>query len=204
MPIRRSIRLGATGGIGSGKSTFSGMLAHCGAAVIDADAISRSVTAAGGAAIAPIRTRFGAQFITPDGALDRARMRALAFADAGARARLEAIVHPLVVQAVLQASQEAERGGARLIVHDIPLLTESSHWLPRLDAVLVVDCLEETQVRRVVERSQLDAQAVRAIMATQSSRATRLAAADCVVFNDGIGLDELNTKAHQVAAWFGL
>jgi len=204
MPIRRSIRLGATGGIGSGKSTFSGMLARCGAAVIDADAISRAVTAAGGAAIAPIRTRFGAQFITPDGALDRARTRALAFADAGARARLEAIVHPLVVQAVLQASQEAERGGARLIVHDIPLLTESNHWLPRLDAVLVVDCLEETQVRRVVERSQLDAQAVLAIMATQSSRATRLAASDCVVFNDGIGLDELNTKAHQVAAWFGL
>lgn len=202
--MRRSIRVGATGGIGSGKSTFSGMLARCGAAVIDADAISRAVTAAGGAAIAPIRTRFGAQFITADGALDRARMRALAFADAGARARLEAIVHPLVVQAVLRASQEAERGGARLIVHDIPLLTESSHWLPRLDAVLVVDCLEETQVRRVIERSRLDAQAVRAIMATQSSRARRLAAADCVVFNDGIGLDELHTKAHQVATWFGL
>ncbi|MBZ0226251.1 MAG: dephospho-CoA kinase [Comamonas sp.] len=204
MPLRRCVRLGATGGIGSGKSTFSGMLARCGAAVIDADAISRSVTAAGGAAIAPIRTRFGAQFITADGALDRARMRALAFADAGARARLEAIVHPLVVQAVLRASQEAERGGARLIVHDIPLLTESSHWLPRLDAMLVVDCLEETQVRRVVERNQLDAQAVRAIMATQSSRAKRLAAADCIVFNDGIGLDELHTKAHQLAAWFGL
>jgi len=204
MPARRSIHLGVTGGIGSGKSTFSGMLTRCGAAVIDADAVSRSVTAAGGAAIAPIRAGFGASFITADGALDRARMRALVFADAGARARLEAIVHPLVVQAVLRASHEAERDGSRLIAYDIPLLTESGHWTPRLDAVLVVDCREETQVERVVGRSQLAPEAVRAIMATQSPRLARLAAADCVVFNDGIALDELHTKAHEIATGFGL
>lgn len=201
---RRSIHLGITGGIGSGKSTFCSLLARQGAAVIDADAISRALTAAGGEAIAAIRLSFGAQFITAEGALDRARMRELAFTDDGARARLEAIIHPLVAKATMHAAHAAVQAGQRLIVHDIPLLTESGRWAPRLDAVVVVDCLEETQLQRVMQRNQLAADAVRAIMARQSHRATRLAAADCIVFNDGITLDELHTKAHQIAAWFGL
>lgn len=180
------------------------MLGQCGAATIDADAISRTVTARGGAAIAPIRSSFGAEFITNDGALDRARMRTLAFADARARARLEAIVHPLVAQATVQASHAAEQGGYCLIAYDIPLLTESNHWTPRLDAVLVVDCTEQTQVHRTMERSKLSADAVQAIINAQSKRNTRLAAADCIVFNDGVTLDELRTKAHQIAVWFGL
>ena len=204
MHMRRGLRLGVTGGIGSGKSTFAGMLARQGAAVIDADALSRAVTAAGGAAIEPIRQCFGADFIDAAGAMDRARMRALAFADPGARARLEAIVHPLVGAAIAQASLQAQRSGQRLIVYDVPLLTESPFWAPRLDAVLVVDCTEDTQVRRTSERSQIPADTVRAIIATQSPRAKRLAAADCVVFNDGISLDQLHTKAHQIAARFGL
>lgn len=204
MPVGRSFHVGVTGGIGSGKSSFSRALARYGAAVIDADALSRAVTATGGAAIESIRAHFGAAFIDANGALDRARMRELAFTDKSARTRLEAIIHPLVGAASQRAAAQAHQSGQKLIVFDIPLLTESSHWAPRLDAVIVVDCMPETQIRRVIERSQLAADAVRAIMATQSPRATRLAAADVVVFNDDITLEELDTQARQIAVWFGL
>lgn len=200
----RPVRLGVTGGIGSGKSTFAAMLQACGAALIDADGIARSVTQPGGAAIAAIRARFGPDYIDAQGALDRARMRALVFADAGAKERLEAIVHPLVGSAIAQAATAAGRAGHRLIVFDIPLLTESGRWPRELDAVLVVDCREDTQVARVRARSGLAEDAVRAIMATQSSRATRRAAADFVVYNDGLALPDLQTMAHRVAASFGL
>ncbi len=136
----RPLRLGVTGGIGSGKSTFAAMLRDCGAALIDADAIARAVTEAGGPAIADIRDTFGADYIDAQGALDRVRMRALVFADAGAKERLEAIVHPLVGNAIAQAAAVAAQAGQRLIVFDIPLLTESPRWARQLDAVLVVDC----------------------------------------------------------------
>jgi len=200
----RPIKLGVTGGIGSGKSTFAAMLQDCGAALIDADAIARSVTASAGAAIAAIREAFGDDFIDDQGALDRARMRALVFTDAGAKARLEAIVHPLVGSAIAQAGATAAAAGKRLIVFDIPLLTESAHWPRQLDAVLVVDCREDTQVARVRARSGLEEEAVRAIMATQSSRAVRRAAADFVVYNDGLSLTDLQAEARRVAAMFGL
>lgn len=200
----RPLRLGVTGGIGSGKSTFAAMLRDCGAALIDADAIARAVTEAGGPAIADIRDTFGADYIDAQGALDRVRMRALVFADAGAKERLEAIVHPLVGNAIAQAAAVAAQAGQRLIVFDIPLLTESPRWARQLDAVLVVDCHEDTQVARVQARSGLDEDAIRAIMATQSSRARRRAAADFVVYNDGLTLSDLQTKARRVAAWFGL
>ena len=146
----RPLRLGLTGGIGSGKSTFAAMLRDCGAALIDADAIARAVTEAGGPAIADIRDTFGADYIDAQGALDRVRMRALVFADAGAKERLEAIVHPLVGNAIAQAAAVAAQAGQRLIVFDIPLLTESPRWARQLDAVLVVDCREESQVARVL------------------------------------------------------
>ena len=201
---RRPVKLGVTGGIGSGKSTFAAMLQDFGAGLIDADAISRSVTQAGGAAIAAIRAHFGPDYIDSHGALDRARMRALVFADAGAKEQLEAIVHPLVGSAIAQAGAAAARAGQRLIVFDIPLLTESDRWPRQLDAVLVVDCHEDTQVARVRARSGLDEDAIRAIMATQSSRARRRAAADFVVYNDALTLSDLQTKARQVAAGFGL
>ena len=200
----RPLRLGVTGGIGSGKSTFAAMLRDRGAALIDADAIARSVTESGGPAITAIRDAFGADYIDGQGALDRARMRALVFADTAAKARLEAIVHPLVGSAIAQAAETAARAGQRLIVFDIPLLTESDRWPRQLDAVLVVDCREETQVTRVQARSGLDEDAIRAIMATQSSRARRRAAADFVVYNDGLTLSDLQTKARRVADWFGL
>ena len=200
----RPLRLGLTGGIGSGKSTFAAMLRDCGAALIDADAIARAVTEAGGPAIADIRDTFGADYIDAQGALDRVRMRALVFADAGAKERLEAIVHPLVGNAIAHAAAVAAQAGQRLIVFDIPLLTESPRWARQLDAVLVVDCREETQVARVQARNGLTEDAIRAIMATQSSRAMRRAAADFVVYNDALTLSDLQTKARQVAAGFGL
>ena len=204
VPNPRPVRLGVTGGIGSGKSTFAAMLRDCGAALIDADAIARAVTEAGGPAIADIRDTFGADYIDAQGALDRVRMRALVFADAGAKERLEAIVHPLVGNAIAQAAAVAAQAGQRLIVFDIPLLTESPRWARQLDAVLVVDCREESQVARVQARNGLTEDAIRAIMATQSSRAMRRAAADFVVYNDALTLSDLQTKARQVAAGFGL
>ena len=200
----RPLRLGVTGGIGSGKSTFAAMLRDCGAALIDADAIARAVTEAGGPALADIRDTFGADYIDAQGALDRVRMRALVFADAGAKERLEAIVHPLVGNAIAQAAAVAAQAGQRLIVFDIPLLTESPRWPRQLDAVLVVDRREDTQVARVQARNGLAEDAVRAIMAAQSSRAVRRAAADYVIYNDGLALSDLQTKARQVAAGFGL
>ncbi|MEO7129732.1 MAG: dephospho-CoA kinase, partial [Rhodoferax sp.] len=126
-------RLGLTGGIGSGKSTVAQMLGDLGAAVIDADAIARSVAQPGGAAIGPIATEFGSAFITPEGALDRERMRELAFADAGAKRRLEAIIHPLVGQETQRQVDTAMQQGHRCIVFDIPLLVESRRWRQNLD-----------------------------------------------------------------------
>lgn len=197
-------KLGLTGGIGSGKSTVASMLAGCGAAVIDADAIARQVTAPGGAAIASIRDAFGAEFISPEGALDRERMRALAFADTAARQRLEAIVHPLVGLETARQAQSAIDGGHRCIVHDIPLLVESAHWRQRVDQVLVVDCTPEQQIERTLQRSGLPRPAIEKIIAAQASREVRLSAADMVIFNVGLSLDELALEVQQIARRFGL
>ncbi|HWI81619.1 dephospho-CoA kinase [Ramlibacter sp.] len=197
-------RVGLTGGIGSGKSTVLQMLSELGAAVIDADAISRAATAAGGAAIDAIARRFGADFITPDGALDRTRMREHAYADPQARRDLEQIIHPLVGAESARQVQAALDAGVPCIVFDIPLLVESGRWRAQVDKVLVVDCAPQTQVERVVARSGLQPQAVRAIMAAQASREQRLAAADIVICNDGLSLAQLRDKVVQAAASFGL
>ncbi len=198
------IRLGLTGGIGSGKSTVSKMLAELGAAIIDADANARSVTAPGGSAIAAIAAEFGAAFVTPEGAMDRDAMRALAYADAGAKKRLEAIIHPLVGQEAERQVQAALQAGHGCIVFDIPLLVESGRWRQQLDRILVLDCTPATQVARVVARSGLAADAVARIIAAQASREQRLAAADVVLFNDGLSLDGLRAQVHQLARGFGL
>jgi dephospho-CoA kinase len=199
-----TMRVGLTGGIGSGKSTVLKMLARLGAAVIDADAISRATTAAGGTAIAAIARRFGSECITADGALDRDRMREMAYADPQARKRLEDIIHPLVGQESARQVQAALDAGVPCIVFDIPLLVESGRWRAQVDRVLVVDCSPETQVERVVARSGLQPQAISAIMAAQAPRALRLAAADIVICNDGISLDQLRDKVAQAASGFGL
>ena len=198
------IQLGLTGGIGSGKSTLARMLAGHGATWIDADAVARSVTAPGGAAITPIRAAFGDAMIDATGALDRARMRELAFGSPTARQQLEAIVHPLVGQQTALHAQEAAQNGARAVVFDIPLLVESARWRPMLDAVIVVDCQERTQVERVMARNGLAQAEVERIMASQASRAQRLNAADIVVYNDSQSLQDLEVQATRIAARFGL
>ena len=200
----RTPRLGVTGGIGSGKSTFAAMLAARGAIHNDADQIARGVTAAGGAAMDPIAAAFGAQLIDAQGGLHRERMRALVFADAGARARLEAIVHPLVGRATAEHIAQAEQSGAALIVLDIPLLVESGRWSRQLDQVLVVDCSEATQIQRVMQRSQLTAEAIERILAAQASRPARRAVADMVIYNDTHNLERLRAHAVRIAALFGL
>lgn len=199
-----TFRLGLTGGIGSGKSTVAALLAKLGAAVLDADAISRSVTAPGGLAIAPIFQAFGADFITPAGALDRDRMRALAFVEPDARTRLEHIIHPLVNRATDQQAQVAVANGTRCLVFDVPLLVESGRWRSKVDEVLVVDCLEATQIARVMARSALTHTEVAAIMAQQASRPQRLSAADLVIFNDCLPLEELAQELAELAPRFGL
>jgi dephospho-CoA kinase len=198
------MRIGLTGGIGSGKSTVLQMFAELGAAVIDADAISRASTAAGGAAIPAIAQRFGPQFITPDGALDRDRMRAHAYADPQARKQLEEIIHPLVGQESARQVDAAVAAGVPCIVFDIPLLVESGRWRAQVDRVVVVDCSPETQIERVAARSGLKADDVRAIMSAQATRADRLAAADVVICNEGVSLGELRDIVEQAARRFGL
>jgi dephospho-CoA kinase len=199
-----AIRVGLTGGIGSGKSTVLQMLAQLGAAVIDADVISRGTTAAGGAAIDTIAERFGSDYITPEGAFDRNRMRERAYADPLARKLLEEIIHPLVSLESARQVQTALEAGVRCIVFDIPLLVESGRWQSQVDQVLVVDCSPPTQVDRVVARSGLKAEEVRAIIAVQASRSQRLAAADLVICNEGLSLDQLRDKVVQAARRFGL
>ncbi|MFZ3219343.1 MAG: dephospho-CoA kinase [Rhodoferax sp.] len=199
-----AVRLGLTGGIGSGKSTVAGVLARHGAVIIDADAISRATTAAGGAAIAMLKAAFGPTMLTPEGALDRDQMRALVYADPSAKSRLESIVHPLVGQTIALQAQQAQTGGATCLVFDIPLLVESGRWRKMLDRILVVDCTPATQITRVAARNGLSEAEVRKILAAQASRAQRLAAADMVVFNDGITMDELAQQVQEIGPQFGL
>ncbi|MDO5086132.1 MAG: dephospho-CoA kinase [Comamonadaceae bacterium] len=205
-PASSSFRLGLTGGIGSGKSTVAALLAEHGATVIDTDALSRATTAPGGAALGPIAATFGAHLINAQGALDRAAMRALVYDDAAARRRLEAIIHPLVLQAADQQSREAEAAGARCIVFDVPLLVESGRrWRDRVTQVLVVDCPVPTQIARVMARSGLTQAEAERIIAAQASRAQRLAAADVVIDNgEGVTLDDLRQTVASLAPRFGL
>ena len=202
--MRPAIRLGLTGGIGSGKTTVARMLSDMGAAIIDADAIARSVTAPGGGAIAAIAAEFGAGFITAEGALDRDRMRELAFADATAKRRLEAIIHPLVGMETTRQAEQAAQAGQHCLVFDVPLLVESGRWRQQLDRVLVVDCSPQTQIERVVARSSLTREAVQKIIDAQASREHRLAAADMVIANEGLSLAALRAEVSQIAHHFGL
>jgi dephospho-CoA kinase len=198
------MRVGLTGGIGSGKSTVAHFLAQAGATVVDADALSRATTAAGGSAIAPLRAAFGPGMITPDGALDRQQMRDTVFHNADARRLLESIVHPLVGEAIEAATQNAIDAGAACVVLDIPLLVESARWRPYLQRVVVVDCSTETQVARVMQRSGLTAEQVAAVIKSQAPRRLRLAAADHVIFNEGMTLLQLEALTAQLGAEFGL
>lgn len=193
-PTGPRVRLGLTGGIGSGKSTVARMLQALGAKLIDADAISRNSTAANGSAIPFVRQVFGDDYVTADGALDRDRMRALVFAQPEARAKLEAIVHPLV-RTEIDRQCAAMDGGCAVL--DLPLLVESDAWRQRVDTIWVVDCTPETQIRRVMQRNGWPREQVQAVLAAQATREQRLAIADTVIDNDSATLEQLETRVRE-------
>jgi len=189
----RRLIVGLTGGIGSGKSTVAKLFAEHGAGIIDTDAIAHYLTQADGEAIAAICAAFGNDYITDDGALDRARMRGLIFSDTAAKQRLERIMHPLIFE---QAKLQLWQLQAKLyILVVVPLLPESRTFRQLVQRVLVVDCDENIQVARVIGRNRMSEPEVRSIIAQQTSRAERLQLADDVILNDA-GLDNL---AGQVA-----
>lgn len=200
----RTIHLGLTGGIGSGKSTVASLLQGIGATLVDADAISRNATCNGGAAIAPIKASFGPGIFDAAGALDRNALRHLIFSNPTTKSQLEAIVHPIVRRDIMREASIAEQEGARCIVFDIPLLVESPCWRELFNRILVVDCTEATQITRVVERSSLRPNEIHKIICTQATRAQRLNAADITVFNEGITIAELERQVHEIAPQFGL
>ncbi|MBP6019540.1 MAG: dephospho-CoA kinase [Burkholderiaceae bacterium] len=197
------VKIGLTGGIGSGKSLVADFFAEWGAAVIDTDQIAHELTQAGGAAMLPIRQAFGPDVISPDGALNRAAMRELVFADPAQRAKLEAIIHPLI-------ASETERQAASAVgcyqVFVVPLLVESGRWRDKVDRICVVDCEPETQIARVKSRSGLTTEVIGRIMSAQATRAARLAVADDVVDNGAsVTFSQLKQRALELHhSWCGL
>jgi dephospho-CoA kinase len=191
-----TVRVGLTGGIASGKSTVSAILAELGAIVIDADALAREVVARGTPGLEAVVAEFGPGLLTPEGDLDRPAMGALVFGDAEARKRLEAIIHPLVHQR--SAQLEAEAPADAVVVHDIPLLAEVGR-AGSFDAVVVVDAPAELQVSRMVEDRGWSREEAESRIAAQASREDRLAIATHVVDNTGT-LDELRRRVEQVYA----
>ena len=188
-------RIGLTGGIGSGKSTVAALLVEQGAALVDTDAIARALTLPQGEAMAPIAALFGLGVVAADGSLDRPRMRDIVFNNPTAKRQLEAILHPLIGAA---CEREAEAAQGRVVVFDVPLLVESGRWRARVDRVLVVDASEATQLQRVMARSGWSTEAVQAVIAQQAPRAARRAAADAVIFNDGLTLAELAAEVRTL------
>jgi dephospho-CoA kinase len=195
--------IGVTGGIGAGKSTVAALFAKLGAGVVDTDAISRQLTAPGGGAIAAIRDKFGEAFISEDGGLNRSAMREWVFNHPPARKQLEAILHGRIRDAVTAALDAATQPYVLLVV---PLLIEVGSYRPLLARTLVVDCAEEIQVERAAQREGMTAESVRAIMAAQTDRKTRLRVADDVLENDGslsaleVRVRELDTLYRDLAA----
>jgi dephospho-CoA kinase len=187
----KPLHIGLTGGIGSGKSTVATMLVACGAVLVDTDAIAHALTAPHGAALPALEREFGPEIIDADGAMDRARMRSLAFGDTSARRRLESILHPMIGH---EAQRQADLSGGRPVVFDVPLLSAASPWRQRVNRLLVVDCREDTQVQRVMQRSGWSAEQVQRVMEQQTPRAARRAIADAVIFNDGLALGALNAQ----------
>lgn len=190
--------VGLTGGIGSGKSVVARLFAERGVDIVDTDAIARSLTGPYGAAMPALLAAFGDGFADAQGALDRAKMRALAFSDPDAKRRLEGILHPMIRDAVFA---ESLLGTGPYVIFDIPLLVESGTWRDRVGRVLVVDCPEAVQVARVMARNALPEQQVRAIMAAQVPRQVRLAAANDVIDNGG-ALGDLAPQVDRLHATY--
>jgi dephospho-CoA kinase len=188
--------VGLTGGIGSGKSAAAEEFGRLGATVVDTDAIALELTRAGGAASGKVRSLFGDEYLDADGAIDRAKMRALAFRDPAARKRLEALLHPMI-RAVSERRIAAASGP--YVIHVVPLLVESTAYRQRVARVLVVDCPESVQLERVRRRSGLSEDEVKRIIGAQSKREDRLAAADDVIDNSGT-LDALHKQVRELHA----
>jgi dephospho-CoA kinase len=185
--------IGLTGGIGSGKTAISDLLGALGAGIIDTDLISHQITAPGGKAIPLITKAFGAEFINAQGALNRPKMRTLVFEDPQARQILEQITHPLIRQETAIKAFELVKLGVPYLVFVVPLLIESGSWTKLIDYLVVVDCPEETQIERVMHRNNMTRSEVENILKAQTSRDTRLAAANAVIQNEG-SLDELKPE----------
>lgn len=188
--------VGVTGGIGSGKSRAAALFGELGADVVDSDDISREMTAAGGGAMPAIVAAFGSEVAAADGSLDRARMRRLVFEKPEARKQLESILHPRIRKL---ARDRVMASAARYVLLVVPLLLETGGYRDLIRRVLVVDCDESLQISRTMQRSNLDADAVRAIMAAQLPRRERLAGADDIIYNDG-DVEQLRvqvTNLHQ-------
>ena len=193
--------IGLTGGIGSGKSTVARALVNCGAVLVDTDAIARAITAPGGAALPLLEQAFGAAILGADGALDREHMRSLAFSDVATKRQLEGLLHPMIGT---EAARQASAAGDRVVVFDVPLLTESSHWRQRVDRVLVVDCETSTQIERVMQRSAWSEAAVQRVIAQQATRQARRAIADAIVYNEDLSLQTLAEEMQFLwSLWFG-
>ncbi len=190
------LAIGLTGGIGSGKSTVSALLAERGAVIIDADRIARQVVEPGGPAYGPLVERFGAGILAADGTVDRAALAAVAFPDPAALADLNAITHP-AVGLVMDERRRAELGTDHVVVLDIPLLRPEHRQLLELDAVVVVDCPPEVALARLVELRHMPLADAEARMAAQPSRQQRLAGADLVVDNSG-DLDQLRGEVDRL------
>lgn len=181
-----SYLIGLTGGIGSGKSAVADLFAAHQVPVIDTDAVSHMLTAASGAAMPSIRAGFGENMVMPDGALDRAAMRAHIFSQPEERKRLEAILHPLIrAEVERRINVENSRNNPSYIILVVPLLIESGTYRRRVQRIAVVDCSEATQIRRVMARNGLSQNEVERILRAQATRAERLAVADDVIENDG-------------------
>ena len=192
---------GLTGGIGSGKSTVASLLAACGATIVDADAISKSLTAASGPAIPAIRSTFGDAAIDANGAMDRDWMRARVFADPAIKNQLESILHPMIGQLTAAAIVNAP---THWVICDVPLLVESAHWRKQVQGIWVVDCSFQTQIMRVKARNQWDEAMVMSVISKQASREERLRAADVVTFNDGVSLNELAKQVTTQSRYLGI
>jgi dephospho-CoA kinase len=195
------VRIGLTGGIGSGKSTVAQMLLKQGVKLIDADQVSRQLTGPDGLAMPALVQSFGATVAKSDGALDRDAMRALMLRQADAKKQLEAILHPMIRHSIELQMDDAQRAGCTVIAADIPLLVESgARWRSRFDAIWVVDCAESAQIARVQARSAWSVSQIEAVMANQANRKARLACADVVICNEGLSLAQLEVLVSQALA----
>jgi len=184
--------IGLTGGIGSGKTTVANLFQEQGVIIIDTDAIAHQLTASDGLAIAAVRQAFGAVAIADNGAMNRNWIRELIFSDGSAKRKLEQILHPLIRQ---QCELQAAQASSAYVIFAVPLLVESGNWRSRVNRIAVVDCLEQTQISRVMKRNNLSQQQVQAIMRAQVSREERLAVADDIITNE----TDLNSVKKQVA-----